>query len=89
MCVTQKEAEDIIRAEKKSGRVLTLGFQPRLDENMKMIKKIVDSGELGKIYYIQTGGGRRRGIPNSTFIEKVPRESERWEISAAIPWIWY
>ena len=70
MCVTQKEAEDIIRAEKNSGRVLTLGFQPRLDENMKMIKKIVDSGELGKIYYIQTGGGRRRGIPNSTFIEK-------------------
>ena len=25
---------------------------------------------LGKVYYIQTGGGRRRGIPNSTFIEK-------------------
>ena len=37
---------------------------------MKMIKRIVDSGVLGKIYYIQTGGGRRRGIPNSTFIEK-------------------
>ena len=37
---------------------------------MKMIKKIVDSGALGEIYYIQTGGGRRRGIPNSTFIEK-------------------
>lgn len=35
-----------------------------------MIKKIVDSGALGKVYYIQTGGGRRRGIPNSTFIEK-------------------
>ena len=36
-----------------------------------MIKKIVQSGELGKIYYIQTGGGRRRGIPVSrgnTFI---------------------
>jgi predicted dehydrogenase len=40
---------------------------------MKMIKKIVDSGALGKIYYIQTGGGRRRGIPTpfgTTFIEK-------------------
>ena len=40
---------------------------------MKMIKKIVDSGELGKIYYIQTGGGRRRGIPTpygTTFIEE-------------------
>ncbi len=25
---------------------------------------------LGKIYYIQTGGGRRRGIPGGTFIKK-------------------
>lgn len=70
MTVTVEEAAEIIKAEKKSGKVLSIGFQPRFDENMKMIKKIVDSGELGKIYYIQTGGGRRRGIPNSTFIEK-------------------
>lgn len=70
MTVTLEEAADIIRAEKKSGKLLSIGFQPRMDDNMKMIKKIVESGELGKIYYIQTGGGRRRGIPNSTFIEK-------------------
>ena len=39
---------------------------------MKMIKKIVESGALGEVYYIQTGGGRRRGIPTpfgTTFIE--------------------
>ena len=70
MCVTTEEAVEIMRAEKKSGKVLSIGIQPRFDENMQMIKKIVDSGVLGKIYYIQTGGGRRRGIPNSTFIEK-------------------
>ena len=70
MCVTVEEAADIIRAEKRSGKLLSIGFQPRMDENMRMIKKVVQSGELGKIYYIQTGGGRRRGIPNSTFIEK-------------------
>ena len=70
MCVTTEEAVEIMRAEKKSGKLLSIGFQPRMDENMKMIKRIVDSGVLGKIYYIQTGGGRRRGIPNSTFIEK-------------------
>ncbi len=72
MCVTTEEAVEIIKAEKASGKVLSIGFQPRLDENMKMIKKIVESGELGKIYYIQTGGGRRRGIPTpfgTTFIE--------------------
>ncbi len=72
MCVTMEEAYAIIKAEKKSGKVLSIGFQPRLDENMKMIKKIVESGELGQVYYIQTGGGRRRGIPTpfgTTFIE--------------------
>ena len=71
--VTLDEAVEIMRAEKKSGKLLSIGFQPRLDANMKMIKKIVDSGALGEIYYIQTGGGRRRGIPTpfgTTFIEK-------------------
>lgn len=74
MCVTTQEAVEIMRAEKKSGKILSLGFQPRFDVNMQMIKKIVDSGELGQIYYIQTGGGRRVGIPanddKTTFIEK-------------------
>ena len=68
--VTLDEAVEVMRAEKKSGKLLSIGFQPRGDENMKMIKKIVESGALGEIYYIQTGGGRRRGIPNSTYIEK-------------------
>lgn len=69
MSVTTEEALEMVKAEKKSGKILTVGFQPRMDANMQKIKEIVESGELGKIYYIQTGGGRRRGIPCSTFIE--------------------
>ncbi len=68
--VTIEEAIEVMKAEKKSGKVLSIGFQPRFDENMKMVKNIVVSGALGEIYYIQTGGGRRRGIPGGTFIEK-------------------
>ena len=71
--VTLDEAVEIMKAEKESGKILSIGFQPRMDANMKMIKKIVESGALGQIYYIQTGGGRRRGIPTpygTTFIEK-------------------
>ncbi len=68
--VTLEEAEAVCRAEKATGKFVSVGFQPRFDANMQMIKKIVDSGELGKIYYIQTGGGRRRGIPGGTFIRK-------------------
>lgn len=72
MTVTLEEAIEIRKAEKKSGKIVSVGFQPRMDANMQMIKKIVQSGELGKVYYVQTGGGRRHGIPVSwseTFIE--------------------
>ena len=71
--VTLDEAIEVMRAEKKSGKILSLGFQPRMAVNMQMIKKIVDSGELGRVYYLQAGGGRRSGIPTpygTTFIEK-------------------
>ncbi len=68
--VTLEEAVAVCKAEKKSGKVLSIGFQPRMDNNMKEIKRIVEAGELGKVYYIRIGGGRRRGIPNSTFIEQ-------------------
>ena len=61
--VTLDEAIECMRAEKESGKILSIGFQPRMEANMKQIKKIVESGELGQVYYIQTGGGRRRGIP--------------------------
>ncbi|MDR1734975.1 MAG: Gfo/Idh/MocA family oxidoreductase [Oscillospiraceae bacterium] len=70
MCVTMEEAAAILRAEKKAGKIVSVGFQPRYDPNSKKIKEIVQSGELGQIYYVQTGGGRRRGIPGNTFIEE-------------------
>ena len=71
--VTLDEAVAVMKAEKASGKVLSIGFQPRMDANMKQIKRIVESGQMGQIYYVQTGGGRRRGIPTpfgTTFIEK-------------------
>ena len=63
MCVDMDEAWELYRAAKRAGRVLSVGFQPRFDDNMKDICSVVESGVLGKIYYVQTGGGRRRGIP--------------------------
>lgn len=70
MTVTLEDAQELRRVEKATGKILTIGFQPRYDGRMKKLKEIVQSGKLGKVYYVQTGGGRRRGIPGSTFIEK-------------------
>lgn len=73
MCVTTEEALAIIEAEKESGKIVTVGFQPRYAENVKRIKRVVESGVLGKIYHIQTSGmSRFHGIPTpygTTFIE--------------------
>ena len=70
MSVNLQQTIDILKAEKKSGKILTVGFQPRYDANSRKIKDIISSGALGKLYYIQTGGGRRRGMPGGTFISK-------------------
>ncbi|MBR5528344.1 MAG: Gfo/Idh/MocA family oxidoreductase [Clostridia bacterium] len=72
MCVTMEEAVAIRKAEKETGKFVSVGFQPRYDARLMQLKEIVNSGVLGKIYYIQTGAGRRHGIPTpfgTTFIE--------------------
>jgi len=70
MTITLDEALDIVRTEKKTGKIVTIGFQPRYDVNSRKVKEIVTSGALGNVYYVQTGGGRRRGIPGGTFIDR-------------------
>ena len=70
MSVTLEEAIQMYMAAKAAKKILTIGFQPRYDPNMDLVREIVGSGILGDIYYVQTGGGRRRGIPGGTFIRK-------------------
>ena len=70
MSITLDQTITMLKAEKKSGKILTVGFQPRYDVNTRKVKEIVSSGALGDVYYVQTGGGRRRGIPGGTFINK-------------------
>jgi predicted dehydrogenase len=57
------EAWELYEAKKQSKGVISIGFQPRFDENMRDICRVIESGVLGKVYYVQTGGGRRHGIP--------------------------
>ena len=70
MTITLEQAKDIVAAEKASGKIVSVGFQPRYGANFKLVHDIVSSGALGDVYYVQTGGGRRCGIPGRTFIDK-------------------
>ncbi|RXZ78328.1 gfo/Idh/MocA family oxidoreductase [Paenibacillaceae bacterium] len=70
MSVTLDQAIDMVQTAKETDGMLSIGFQPRYDPNMKLLQDIVQSGKLGKVYYVETGGGRRRGMPGGTFIRK-------------------
>ena len=70
MAITLEQGLEIMAAEKESGKIVSIGFQPRYGSNFKKVKEIISSGALGDVYYVQTGGGRRRGIPGRTFIDK-------------------
>lgn len=70
MAVTLEQAVEMAQTAKRMNRILSVGFQPRYDPNMQTLTQIVRSGQLGTIYYVETGGGRRRGMPGGTFIRK-------------------
>lgn len=73
MATSVREAADIMRAEKSSGKILSLGFQPRYSANIKAVKDIIASGALGDIFYVRSTAGRRHGIPvvwTDSFIER-------------------
>lgn len=70
MSVTLQEAVDMVQVSKQTGKMLSIGFQPRYDPNMVIIRDLIRSGRLGDVYYVETGGGRRRGMPGGTFVRK-------------------
>lgn len=69
MAVTLQQAVEMADAADANGRMLTIGFQSRYDPNIEMVKRVASSGDLGEVYYFETGGGRRRGIPGGTFVK--------------------
>jgi predicted dehydrogenase len=70
MAVTLAEAVEMAEAAARAGRILTIGFQSRYEPEIEICKRVMDSGALGRVYYVETGGGRRRGIPGGTFIRR-------------------
>ena len=69
MSFTLQEAVDMVRASHRSGKILTIGFQPRYSFMRQKVDEIIASGAIGKVYYVQSGGGRRRGIPAGSFVD--------------------
>lgn len=63
MSYTYGEAWEMSELAYQNNRILMIGFQPRFDPNRRKMKELVKGGALGKVYLVETGGGRRLGIP--------------------------
>lgn len=56
-------ASRMVEAATAAGRVLDVSFNHRQRGDVAALRRVVDSGVLGKLYYAKTGWLRRQGIP--------------------------
>jgi len=63
MAMNAKEAEEILKAAKKSGKTLQIGMVKRQQGDTRLAKRLVEEGALGEIYQIRSVFIRNRGIP--------------------------
>jgi predicted dehydrogenase len=60
---TGAEASAMVEAARAAGRVLDVAFNHRQRGDIQELKRIVDSGRLGRPYYAKASWLRRTGIP--------------------------
>jgi predicted dehydrogenase len=63
MAATTADAQKMLDTAKRTGKLLTIGYQYRHIDSNKAMKAYVETGALGGIYYAEATAIRRRGIP--------------------------
>lgn len=63
MAKTAAEAKEMLEASRRTGRVLTIGYQTRQAPEMKLVKQMAEEGKFGHIYYGKALAVRRRAVP--------------------------
>ena len=63
MAKTSKEARAMVETAKRTGKLLTIGYQTRYQAPSQYIKKTVERGDLGEIYFAKAHALRRRAVP--------------------------
>lgn len=70
MCTFLADAVEMCRAAKETGKLLMCAIKSRYSSQWIAARTFAQAGTLGKIYYVQASGGRRRGVPGRTFISR-------------------
>ena len=70
MAAKLTDATAMVRAAKESGKILHIAIHSRFQPRVDIARKIIGEGILGDVYYSESAGCRRRGVPGGTFIYK-------------------
>jgi predicted dehydrogenase len=71
MAGSLEDAKEMYEASRRTGKILIVGFQTRFRPDINALRDLVESGELGEVYYSRALMLRRWGIPPvKTFISK-------------------
>lgn len=66
------EAQEMAAAARRAGKVLQIGLHWRFTGEAQALKRFIDAGEMGDIYYGEATCMRRRGIPGwGVFTQKA------------------
>ena len=72
LCLTEQEVEDVFNTSEKT-KMKFMGAMPkRYSGEAQIMKKLIENGHFGEIYYMKASYMRRRGIPglNTWFTNK-------------------
>jgi len=71
MAKTAEEGAAMCEAAKKSGKLLSIGYQNRYRADSLTLKRLCEEDELGEIYYAKAVAQRRRAVPTwGVFLDK-------------------
>ncbi|MCL2224424.1 MAG: Gfo/Idh/MocA family oxidoreductase [Defluviitaleaceae bacterium] len=63
MAKTSAEARAMLETAKRTGKILTIAYQNRFKPEAAYIKKCIERGDLGDIYFAKAHALRRRAVP--------------------------
>lgn len=63
MAINSAEAKKMVDAAKRTGKLLTIGYQNRYTAKARALKEYIDDGKLGEIYRASAHAIRRRAVP--------------------------
>ena len=70
MALNSQEAEKMVKVARERKRILMVGMNYRYLPEIQILKKFIEQGELGDIYYIKAVALRRRSILSPWFEDK-------------------